>query len=117
MDPRLVQLLIAYEDRRFFGHPGIDPLAVMRALAQWATSGRVVSGASTLTMQVARLLEPRPRTVWSKGLEMLRALQLEAHLSKNEILELYLTAGALRGEPRRDPRRLSRVVGQGAPGT
>ena len=91
VDPRFVQLLIAYEDHRFSGHPGIDPLAVVRALTQWATSGRVISGASTLTMQVARLLEPRPRTVWSKGLEMLRALQLEAHLSKNELLELYLT--------------------------
>ena len=91
MDPRFVQLLIAYEDRRFSRHPGVDPLAVVRALTQWAASGRVISGASTLTMQVARLLEPRPRTVWSKGLEMLRALQLEAHLSKNEILELYLT--------------------------
>ena len=91
VDPRFVQLLIAYEDRRFAAHPGVDPLAVMRALKQWATSGRVVSGASTLTMQVARLLEPRPRTLRSKGIEMLRALQLEAHLSKREILELYLT--------------------------
>ncbi len=91
VDPRFVQLLIACEDRRFAAHPGVDPLAVMRALKQWATSGRVVSGASTLTMQVARLLEPRPRTLRSKGLEMLRALQLEAHLSKREILELYLT--------------------------
>ena len=91
VDRRFVQLLIAYEDRRFAVHPGIDPLAVIRALKQWATAGKVVSGASTLTMQVARLLEPRPRTLWSKGLETLRALQLEAHLSKEEILELYLT--------------------------
>ena len=91
VDPRFVRLLIAYEDRRFAGHFGVDPLAVMRALVQWAASGKVVSGASTLTMQVARLLEPRPRTLWSKGLEMLRALQLEAHLSKEEILGLYLT--------------------------
>lgn len=91
MDPQFIRLLVAYEDRRFASHPGIDPLAVMRALLQWARSGTVVSGASTLTMQVARLLEPRPRTLWSKGLEMLRALQLEAHLSKREILELYLT--------------------------
>ena len=91
VDRRFVQLLIAYEDRRFASHLGVDPLAVMRALKQWATAGEVVSGASTLTMQVARLLEPRPRTLWSKGLEMLRALQLEAHLSKEEILELYLT--------------------------
>ena len=84
-------MLTAYEDRRFARHPGVDPLAVARALSQWAASGKVVSGASTLTMQVARLLEPRPRTLRAKLLEMLRALQLEAHLSKEEILELYLT--------------------------
>ena len=91
VDARFIRLLIAYEDRRFSSHPGIDPLAVMRALMQWTTSGTVVSGASTLTMQVARLLEPRPRTPWSKGLEILRAVQLEAHLSKREIHEFYLT--------------------------
>jgi penicillin-binding protein 1C len=89
VDPRFIRLLIAYEDRRFTDHAGVDPLA--RALTQWAVSGTVVSGASTLTMQVARLLEPRPLTLWSKGLEMLRALQLEAHLSKKEILGIYLT--------------------------
>lgn len=91
VDPRYLDLLTTYEDRRFAAHPGVDPLAVMRALKQWAVSGAVVSGASTLTMQVARLLEPRPRNVWAKGLEMLRALQLEARLSKDEILGLYLT--------------------------
>lgn len=91
VDPRFVRMLVAYEDRRFFVHPGIDPLAVVRALKQWAVSGAVVSGASTLTMQVARLLEPRPRTLWSKGVEILRALQLEARLSKREIIEIYLT--------------------------
>jgi len=91
VDPRFLRLLVAYEDRRFERHPGIDPFAVVRAFLQWAASGTVVSGASTLTMQVARLLEPRPRTPWSKCLEMLRAFQLEAHLSKWEILELYLT--------------------------
>ncbi len=91
VDPRFLQLLTAYEDRRFAGHPGVDPLAVVRALKQWVVSGAVVSGASTLTMQVARLLEPRPRNILSKGLEMMRALQLEAHLSKEEILGLYLT--------------------------
>ena len=91
VDPRFLRMLAAYEDRRFAWHPGVDPLALARALSQWAASGEVVSGASTLTMQVARLLEPRPRTVRAKLLEMLRALQLEAHLSKEEILELYLT--------------------------
>ena len=91
MDGRFLRMLAAYEDRRFAWHPGVDPLALARALSQWAASGTVVSGASTLTMQVARLLEPRPRTLRAKLLEMLRALQLEAHLSKEEILELYLT--------------------------
>ena len=91
VDPRFIRLLVAYEDRRFFSHPGIDPLALLRALWQWVSTGKIVSGASTLTMQVARLLEPRPRTVWAKSLEMLRALQLEARLLKDEILGLYLT--------------------------
>ena len=91
VDPRFIRLLVTYEDRRFFSHAGIDPLALARALWQWVSTGKIVSGASTLTMQVARLLEPRPRTVWAKSLEMLRALQLESRLSKNEILGLYLT--------------------------
>ncbi|MDA0662357.1 MAG: transglycosylase domain-containing protein, partial [Proteobacteria bacterium] len=91
VDPRFLHLLTAYEDRRFATHPGVDPLAVIRALKQWADSGTVVSGASTLTMQVARLLEPRPRNLWSKALEMVRALQLDARLSKDDILGLYLT--------------------------
>ncbi len=91
VDPRFLRMLLAYEDRRFAWHPGVDPLALVRALGQWVVSGQVVSGASTLTMQVVRLLEPRPRTLAAKLLEMLRALQLEAHLSKDEILEHYLT--------------------------
>ncbi|MCY4550799.1 MAG: penicillin-binding protein 1C [Defluviicoccus sp.] len=91
VDPRFIRLLTAYEDRRFHLHPGIDPAALARALWQWASNGRIVSGASTLTMQVARLLEPRPRTVRAKALEMLRALQIDARLSKDEILGLYLT--------------------------
>jgi penicillin-binding protein 1C len=91
VDPRFLQMLVAYEDRRFYWHPGVDPLALVRAIWQWARSGSIVSGASTLTMQTVRLLEPRPRTVSSKLIEMLRALQLEAHLSKSEILGIYLT--------------------------
>ena len=91
LEPRFLRILTAYEDRRFAWHPGVDPLALVRALIQCAATGRAVSGASTLTMQVARLLEPRPRTLWAKLLEMLRALQLDAHLSKEEILQLYLT--------------------------
>ncbi len=89
--PRFTDLLLAYEDRRFFAHPGIDPLAVLRAAAQNLAAGRVVSGASTLTMQVARLLEPRPRTLGSKLIEAARAVQLEMRFSKRDILGMYLT--------------------------
>jgi penicillin-binding protein 1C len=91
VDPKLLQLLLAYEDQRFHWHPGVDPLALARAIGQAAQHGRIVSGASTLTMQVARLLEPRPRTLPNKVIEALRALQLEWHLDKHEILGLYLT--------------------------
>lgn len=91
LDPDFVEALLAIEDRRFRAHPGVDPLAVLRAAGQMAANGRIVSGASTITMQTARLLEPRPRTLGSKIIESVRALQLEARLSKDEILELYLT--------------------------
>jgi penicillin-binding protein 1C len=87
----LVAMLIAAEDRRFLDHPGVDPLALARAAAQWVRAGRVVSGGSTLTMQAARLLEPRPRTLRSKAIEIFRALQLEARFSKDEILSIWLT--------------------------
>jgi penicillin-binding protein 1C len=91
VDPRYLDLLIAYEDKRFRQHRGVDPLAVMRAASQLATNGRIVSGGSTLTMQVARLLEPRAeRSFLAKLRQAVRALQLEHALSKNEILNLYL---------------------------
>jgi penicillin-binding protein 1C len=89
--PHLLDMLIAAEDRRFRAHPGIDPFALTRAALQWARSGRVVSGGSTLTMQAARLLEPRPRTLRSKAIETFRALQLEARFTKDEILGIWLT--------------------------
>ena len=85
------RMLLAYEDKRFDSHPGIDPFAVGRALSQWISNGRVVSGASTLTMQTVRLLEPRPRTWGSKLIEMARALQLEWRYAKRDILSMYLT--------------------------
>lgn len=90
-DPLLVRLLLAYEDRRFRDHAGVDPLALLRAAGQNAASGRVVSGASTITMQVARLLEPHPRSLTGKLRDMLRALQLEARFDKRTILSFYLT--------------------------
>ena len=92
VDPRFLALLFAYEDKRFRKHHGIDPLALGRAALQFARNGRVVSGGSTITMQVARLLEPREhRTVAAKLRQVTRAAELEYSLSKADILALYLT--------------------------
>jgi len=90
VDPEYVRALLRLEDRRFQLHVGVDPLAVLRAAAQNLASGRVVSGASTLSMQLARLASPRPRTLGAKLIEALRALQIELRLSKQEVLEAYL---------------------------
>ena len=91
VDRRFIAMLVAYEDKRFYSHHGVDPVAILRACWQLARHGHVVSGGSTLTMQVARLLEPRPdRTIGAKIAEMIRAVQLENRLSKDEILTLYL---------------------------
>jgi len=81
--------LIRFEDRRFYRHPGVDPLAVGRALRDNLRSGSVRSGASTLTMQVIRLSRRRERTVWQKTVEAFMATRLEARCSKDEILALY----------------------------
>lgn len=91
IDPNFVRELVAVEDKRFWSHWGVDPIAVLRASVTSAKSGKIVSGASTITMQTARLLEPRERNFGSKLVEMARALQLERRLTKREILELYLT--------------------------
>src|SRR5262245_20837930 len=77
LDPDFIDALLAYEDKRFRSHGGVDPLAVARAVGSLASSGHVVSGGSTITMQTARLLEPRPRNIGSKIIETLRAWQLE----------------------------------------
>ena len=91
VDQRFLNMLIAYEDKRFYTHSGVDPLAVARAAKQTLTSGKVVSGASTLTMQVARLLEQSGTGAWGGKLRQLRvALRLEQVLSKEDILSLYL---------------------------
>ncbi|WP_395855606.1 penicillin-binding protein 1C [Cystobacter fuscus] len=90
VDPAYVQALLALEDKRFAWHPGVDPLAVVRAALTNVLRGRRVSGASTLTLQLVRVLEPRPRTFSSKLVESLRAAQLELRLSKREILSAYL---------------------------
>ena len=91
VDEEFVKLLIAYEDQRFWHHPGVDVLALLRAAGQFAVNGRIVSGGSTITMQLARLLEPRERrSLRLKLLQIVRALQIERRLSKTEILERYL---------------------------
>lgn len=91
VDPAYIRVLLAFEDKRFHQHGGVDPLALARAAWQLATHGRIVSGGSTITMQVARLIEPRrDRTVAAKLRQMVRAIQLEHALSKQDILELYL---------------------------
>ena len=92
VDPQFLDMLVAYEDRRFREHSGIDPLALLRAAGQFVGNGRIVSGASTLSMQVARLIEPREnRSILAKLRQMARAVQIERRLSKAEILDLYLT--------------------------
>ena len=90
VDPAYLRALLALEDKRFFRHPGVDPLAVARAAVRNVARGRRVSGASTLTMQLVRVLEPRPRTLTSKLIESFRAVQLELRLSKQEVLAAYL---------------------------
>jgi penicillin-binding protein 1C len=124
VDPRYIDVLLACEDKRFFAHRGVDPLAIARAAFQLLSQGRVVSGGSTLTMQVARLLEPRQRrSLHAKIRQGLRAVQLEQALSKDEILATYLTlapyGGNLEGVRAaslayfgKEPRRLT--LGQAA---
>lgn len=88
--PSLVQALLAAEDARFFSHPGVDPLAVARAVGQLIAHQHIVSGASTITQQLARNLVPRPRTLLGKWRELVVALRLELELEKEQILEEYL---------------------------
>ena len=119
VDPRFLAMLKAYEDARFERHAGVDPVALARAGAQVLRHGRIVSGGSTLTMQVARLLEPRDeRNLSAKLRQLVRAVQLERRFSKPEILGLYLTlapyGGNLEGTRAaalsyfgREPKRLS----------
>jgi penicillin-binding protein 1C len=98
IDPRYLAMLFAFEDRRFMEHGGVDPLAMLRAAGQFATHGRIVSGGSTLTMQVARLIEPREqRTLEAKLRQAARAIDLERRYSKAEILDLYLALAPFGG--------------------
>jgi penicillin-binding protein 1C len=98
VDPRYLAMLVAYEDGRFYEHDGVDVRALIRAGAQWLTHGHVVSGGSTLAMQVARLIEPRPeRTLAAKLRQIARALEIEREVGKEGALDRYLMAAPFGG--------------------
>ena len=98
VDPRYVAMLVAYEDGRFYTHDGVDLRALLRAAGQWVLHGHVVSGGSTLTMQVARLIEPRPeRTLAAKLRQIARALAIERAVGKAGALDRYLTLAPFGG--------------------
>ncbi len=97
VSPRYLEALLTYEDRWFWWHPGVNPLALLRASWQLLKNRRIISGGSTLTMQVARLLDPHSRTFTGKLKQILRAFQLEWHLTKTEILTLYLNLAPFGG--------------------
>ncbi|MFL1491960.1 peptidoglycan glycosyltransferase PbpC [Pseudomonas antarctica] len=97
VSPYYLEALLTYEDRWFYEHPGVNPLALMRATWQNLAGARVVSGGSTLSMQVARLLDPHSRTFHGKLRQLWRTAQLEWHLSKDEILTLYLNRAPFGG--------------------
>ncbi|WP_426701598.1 penicillin-binding protein 1C [Rhodanobacter sp. Col0626] len=90
VSPLYLKALLTYEDRWFYRHPGVNPYALLRGFAGGVIHGRIVSGGSTLTMQVARIIHPIPHSFRGKLVQIFRALQLEAHLSKAQILDLYL---------------------------
>ena len=91
VNPELLTALLEKEDKWFYYHPGVNPVALFRAFFSNLVSGKRVSGASTITMQVARMLEPKGRTYLNKIKEVFRAFQLELHYSKTEIMEMYLS--------------------------
>ena len=91
IDKTYIDTLLGIEDKRFFLHTGFDPISITRAVVQNIYSFEIISGASTITMQLVRVLEPRPRTFRSKMIETWRSMQLEYFFSKDEILEMYLT--------------------------
>ncbi len=97
VSPYYLEALLTYEDRWFYQHPGVNPLALGRAAWQNLSGGRVLSGGSTLSMQVARLLDPHERTLPGKLRQLWRTAQLEWHLSKDQILTLYLNRAPFGG--------------------
>jgi len=121
VDPDYLRMLVAYEDKRFYTHNGIDGIALVRAVGQAVRHGRIISGGSTLTMQVARLLEQSGTGAWRGKLRQMRvAMALETELGKDEILQLYLTLAPFGGNLEgiraaslsffgKEPRRLTKA--------
>ena len=98
VDPRYLAMLVAYEDGRFYQHHGVDPRALLRAAGQWLIRGRIVSGGSTLSMQVARLIEPRAeRTLFAKLRQIARAQEIERAVGKAGVLDRYVTLAPFGG--------------------
>lgn len=97
VSPYYLQALLTYEDRWFYRHPGVNPLSLLRAAWQDLLGGQVISGGSTLSMQVARLIDPHPRTFGGKLRQVWRTAQLEWYLSKAQILEIYLNRAPFGG--------------------
>lgn len=97
VSPLYIEALINYEDRWFWQHPGINPISLLRAAIQNITSNKIISGGSTLSMQVARILHPHQRSLWGKSKQVLRTLQLEWQLDKMQILQLYLNTAPFGG--------------------
>lgn len=98
IDAKYIDYLLNYEDKRFYNHNGVDPIALTRAAFQSVWNGRIVSGGSTLTMQVARLLEDGPTGTWKGKFRQIRvALALERQLTKREILSLYVNRAPFGG--------------------
>lgn len=97
LSPALVRGFLLYEDKHYYRHPGVNPVSLARALASNARHGRVLMGGSTIPMQVAKLMEPKQRTLGGKAVEIFRAFQLEHALSKDALLELYLNSVPMGG--------------------
>ncbi|PHM69203.1 peptidoglycan glycosyltransferase PbpC [Xenorhabdus sp. KJ12.1] len=97
VSPEYIQALLTYEDRWFYQHLGVNPASLLRAAWQDIRAGKIVSGGSTISMQVARLIDPHSRTFGGKFKQLWRTLQLEWHYSKDEILEMYLNRALFGG--------------------
>lgn len=97
VSPYYLQALLTFEDRWFYRHPGVNPLSLIRAAGQDLRAGKILSGGSTLSMQVARLIDPHPRTLLGKLRQVWRTAQLEWHFSKDQILEIYLNRAPFGG--------------------